>query len=385
MKILLVVDSLTFGGAESQVILLARSFIDLGHEVRVYSLSANVPRRSELDKLSIPLFLGHKKNLFDLRIITDLRRIIVDWPADIVHSFLFRADFYSRLATLWSGIPLINSERSSDYQYDLKRFLLQTVTSFIPSAVVANTFAGSHFARKNYILPRSRFHVVWNGIDLDLLRQKVHICKKNYRYDFFGTNRSKVACMVANIKPSKDYLFALKVANYLISNNESWRVVFIGHLPLEGDRDYYDRVKDLYNKQSNRKKVIFVGHRPDTVEIMGQSDIVFLTSRYEGFPNVILEAMAANTPVVSTKVSDLEKILPLPSQVVSQRDPEYFVQSLLSVYKSKDKCLEKQKLWLEENGAILKTAGKMIDIYTETIRQNKRNKANFSHPANIKN
>ena len=385
MKILLVVDSLTFGGAESQVVLLARSFMDLGHEVRVYSLSADVPRKSDLQKRSIPLILGHKKNLLDLRIITDLRRIIADWPADIVHSFLFRADFYSRLATLGSGIPLINSERSSNYQYDLKRYLLQTLTSFIPSAVVANTYTGSHFARKNYRLPKSRFHVVWNGVDLKMIRHKVQTCKKNYRHEFFGTHRIKIACMVANIKPSKDYHFALKIAEHLISTNESWRVVFIGQLPLAGDSDYYDSVMALYNKQPNRQKVLFVGHRLDAVEIMSQSDIVFLTSRYEGFPNVILEAMAADTPVVSTKVSDLEQILPLKSQVVSPRDPESFVQNLLSVDQSRDDCLAMQKRWLEENGSILKAADNMINIYTETISRSRRKKTNFSDPANIKN
>lgn len=53
-------------------------------------------------------------------------------------------------------------------------------------------------------------HVVWNGIDVAKIDARVTACCCDYRHQFFGTSAIKVAVLVGNIKPQKDYRLALR-------------------------------------------------------------------------------------------------------------------------------------------------------------------------------
>src|SRR5947209_3038663 len=115
MKILFVISELTFGGAQKQLVELSRQLARTGHEVVIYTLNRDVPREAELEGSGVTLMVDQKRSRLDPALLLRLRSLIESWQPDVVHSFLFDADFYSRVAAMGTGVPVINSERSHNY------------------------------------------------------------------------------------------------------------------------------------------------------------------------------------------------------------------------------------------------------------------------------
>src|SRR6185295_18793164 len=124
----------------------------------------------------------------------------------------------------------------------------------------------------------------------------------------------------------------IESAARLVKLAPDWRVLFIGdQLAKSGatykvgaDSDtggYKGEVLERYRQHGIEDRVKFIGERRDALAIVKQCDVLFSTSCREGFPNVVLEAMALGVPVASTDYSDIRHILPRASQVVG-RAPE---------------------------------------------------------------
>ena len=107
---------------------------------------------------------------------------------------------------------------------------------------------------------------------------------------------------------------------------------------------------------------------------MRQCQVIFSTSKHEGFPNVVLEAMSVGVPVVSTEYSDIRKILPMNWQVVQQRDNLLLVNAIIRADKEKNSVINAQRKWVENNATIQMAATKLEQIYAEYISKNPQNR-----------
>ena len=113
MRALFIISDLDLGGAQKQVIELGRQLTRRGNAVAVYTLNDCVPRAKDLDGSGVELVVDQKKSKVDRHVLGRLRRFIRAWHPDIVHGFLFDGDIYARIAAAGTGIPVLNSERSS--------------------------------------------------------------------------------------------------------------------------------------------------------------------------------------------------------------------------------------------------------------------------------
>src|SRR5687767_5271074 len=100
MKLLFVISSLAFGGAERQIILLSRALARRGHEVSIYTLTRDTTRIDELADVAVEVVVDQKRSRLDPGVIARLRRHIAAWRPHLVHGFLFDGNLYSRLAAL---------------------------------------------------------------------------------------------------------------------------------------------------------------------------------------------------------------------------------------------------------------------------------------------
>src|SRR6266581_1291235 len=137
MRILYVISNLTFGGAEKQMVELARQLAGRGHEVAIYTLTRDVPRKPELAGSAVTLIVDQKRTKLDPAVLWRLRKTIDRWRPDVIHGFLFDGDFYSRVAALGSGIPVLNSERSEDYRLSWNQRLAHRLTRRLARDVAA--------------------------------------------------------------------------------------------------------------------------------------------------------------------------------------------------------------------------------------------------------
>ena len=377
MRVLFIISELTLGGAQKQVVELARQLVRHGHEAAVYTLNREVPRARELEGSGVELVVDQKRWKLDPAVLARLRRFLHDWRPDIVHGFLFDGDIYARIAAFGTGIPVLNSERSDDYELSRTQYLAHRLTRALTDGLVANSHSGSAFAQRLYGFPAECCHVVWNGLRIEELERQA-ASRADYRSEFFGPGAHKLACLVGAIKPAKDYHLAIDVAARLVRADPAWRVLFIGDQlagagkypagPHSDSSEYKASVMRRYQAQGIADKVRFTGARTDAPAIVAQADAMFVTSCREGFPNVVLEAMVLGVPVVSTDYSDIRRILPRPGQVVASRSPDDIAWAVLDAYGERDAIAAEQKRWVRAHASIEKAALELERVYQRYVR-----------------
>jgi glycosyltransferase involved in cell wall biosynthesis len=376
MRVLFIISELTLGGAQKQVVELGRELVRRGHEATIYTLNREVPRAKELEGSGVELVVDQKRWKLDPAVLRRLRAYLRDWRPDIVHGFLFDGDIYARIAAFGTGIPVLNSERSDNYELSRTQYLGHRLTRALADGLVANSHSGSAFAQRLYGFPAERCHVVWNGLRIEELERQA-ATRADYRAEFFGPGRHKLACLVGAIKPAKDYHLAIDAAARLVRVDPDWRVLFVGdqlanatyRAGIHSDTsDYKASVMRHFAAQELGDKVKFAGARTDVPAIVAQSDVLYVTSCREGFPNVVLEAMVLGTPVVSTDYSDIRRILPRPSQVVESRGADDLAWAILDAYGERDAIAKEQKRWVRAHASIENATLELERVYQRYLR-----------------
>lgn len=348
MNIMFVIGSLVYGGAETQVMVLAKALVAKGHTVTIYTLTDKVPRLDELRDSGVCVVVDHMRHLFDINIIFRIRSFIRDTKIDVVHGVLFDGDICSRLAVLGQPVFLVNSERNWKYEFTGFQTIIHYLTRFRVNCLVANSQSGLEFAAKRYSLNENKMFAVWNGINIQEIDARIARVRSSYKKEFFDSKEVKLACFVGSIKQGKDILFALAVAEKLVEEHAEWRVLFLGEKLEFAQGKYEKQVLEKYESLPLKDSIRFVGNRDDALEIISQSDVLFSTSLIEGFPNVVLEAMTAQTPVVSTGYSDISLILG-EAQIEKERDVSRYIKRLLHVVSNGDQIVAVQREFVENN------------------------------------
>jgi glycosyltransferase involved in cell wall biosynthesis len=367
VRVLFVISALGFGGAERQVVLLSRELSRLGHAVLIYTLNARVPRESELEGSGAELFIDQKRSRLDWAVIRRLRRSIRAWRADVVHSFLFDADIYSRLAGWGLPVPVLNSARNDNWQPRRLTRLGYALTSAGMRAIVANSWAGARYAQSLHGVDASRVHVVWNGIDLEQIDERLAAspCPALELWPESGVRR---VAIVGAIKPQKDHALALHVAAALHRRTPSWRFLFVGD-SLHGHSAHREQVLAQCRALGADAFSKFVGIRRDVPEIMASCDALLVTSHFEGFPNVVLEAMACGCPVASTDYSDVKRILPFAWQVAASRRPEELANIVERCVVERDEVCAAQRRWVETHATTQRSAAALLAVYESYLHR----------------
>ena len=361
MRILFVVSGLGWGGAERQVVLSSKALAQLGHEVRIYTLSRETPRMDELAGSGVDVVVDHKRWRLDPGVLGRLRRCVRHWRPDVVHGFLYDGNLYARLAGVGAGVAVLNSERSDDYRLSLLQRLGYRLSGMLCDGVVANTYAGGEFARRLHRLPPEKLSVVWNGIDLKEIDARLARSAQPARELFPGSDLKRL-CMVGSIQPGKDHPLALRVLRRLLEHDPAWRLICVGEAPEEL-RAHKARVLAECQRLRLEPFVRFVGHRRDVPELIASSDLLLITSVNEGFPNVVLEAMACGTVVVSTDYSDARRILPFPQQVVTSRDERDIASAVRECHARRADLAGAQRRWAEQHASAAASAAALLAAY----------------------
>jgi glycosyltransferase involved in cell wall biosynthesis len=379
MRVLFIISDLDLGGAQKQVVEISRQLVRHGHDAAIFTLNDVVPRAKDLEGSGVELIVEQKKSKLDRRVLARLRRYIKDWKPDVIHGFLFDGDIYGRIAAIGTGVPVLNSERSSHYTISNTQRIAHLATKPFVHGVVANSHVGSEFAQKLYGYDPKHMHVVWTGMRVEDFERQAQT-DRDYKQEFFGTRDCKVACFIGAIKPAKDYPLALDVAEKLVKRAPDWRVLLLGdslaapnaagYKPgVHSDTSQYkNEVMAHYRRLAISDRAIFAGARKDLPAIVKQCDVLYVTSAWEGFPNSVLEGMVLGVPVVSTVYSDIRHILPA-GQVVERRDPQLIAEAILNAQLDHDRIAAQQKSWVHAHASIEKATQNLERVYERYVRR----------------
>lgn len=175
--------------------------------------------------------------------------------------------------------------------------------------------------------------VIPNGIDLNVFEglSKEELRKK------FGLNKTeKIILYVGRLLHIKGLIYLIEAVKNI--NEKNKRLLLVGY---GDDRKH---LENLVKKLKIENIVTFVGKVPnkEVFEYMVASDVLVLPSLSEGFPNVILEAMASGLPIIATKVGGIPKIVnnEVNGFLVDPKNPTQIVETLLQLFKD-EKLREK--------------------------------------------
>jgi glycosyltransferase involved in cell wall biosynthesis len=291
MRIVVLIESLEFGGAERQACVLAGEFKRRGHDVCVATYHQDDFYRPLLERENVEhRFLGgHGKFSWALNV----RRFLSTHGQDVVLALLAGPSAYAELA----GLPrrswgLVVSERSTGV---VNRSWVKTHLHMLADYVIANSHSARIAIAKRLPRLRSRLITVYNAVQISSveLSQQVPVESPGVRLI--------VPASLSRNKNAKGMLLALQI---LSASQPSLRlrVDWYGDQMAEPDvlRETQDGIEGL------RLEGAFRLHPPtDNIhEMMSRSDAVALPSFYEGLPNAVCEGMSLGKPILMSAVCD---------------------------------------------------------------------------------
>lgn len=301
MRILHVIPQLWRGNGAAKIVKdLVDYQITHGNLVTVVSLSIMSPSyEKDLKKFGCEvIYLENRRySLYNPKFFFQLRKIIKEF--DIVHVHLFPALYWVALAKYFSSASckLVLTEHSTfNNRQSFK--ILKPIERFIYSkydAIVAISEGVSLFF-KSYLGNKYQFFVINNGVNVKNIRQ----CEIIGREQLNLSSQAKLIVQIGRFYPQKDQKTLIKALALL---PDDFYVLFVGDGPL---LDEYQKLAQYYNLS---KRILFLSVREDAISILKASDIVVMSSNFEGFGLAAVEGMAAGKPVIASDVEGLSNIV----------------------------------------------------------------------------
>lgn len=326
IKVLFLTLSLNHGGAERQLVILAKGLHKRGHEVSVAVFNPNGPFEKDLKESGIPVITLNMCRRWDIiHAISHLITVLRFQKPDILHSYLggpniltilLKVVLPSNTRIVW-GIRASNVNLREYSLIDRVTYYLERVLSGFSDHIIVNSSSGLEYASQKGF-PRGKMVVIQNGIDTDRYFIDRSAGKK-IRAEWGIKDHETLIGLVGRLDPMKDHPVFLKAASFIARDKKDIRFVCIGN----GTESYRFKLLSLSKALGLDRIMLWTGSRDDMPAVYNAMDIIVSSSAYgEGFPNVIGEAMACGVPCVVTDVGDSAYVVGDTGIVVSPRDPD---------------------------------------------------------------
>lgn len=295
-KIIIYIHSLSNGGAERVTANLSQYWVNQGHDVIVvtntdikddfYRLDPKVKRIAlNLDGISNNIITAIKSNLYRMWVI---RRIIKCERPDIVLSMMTTANVVAALATVGLPCAVVGSERNHPPRLPLGRIweTLRRWTYGLLDAVVALTNESADWLRIH--TTAKRIEIIPNAIMWPLPKNPPIIEPDS----ILRENRNFVLA-VGRLVSQKGFDMLLEAFSMVARERPDWDLVILG----EGAER--STLEKLVKEKNISGRVFLPGRAGNVVDWYNRAQLYVLSSRFEGFPNTLIEAMAAGCPVIS--------------------------------------------------------------------------------------
>ncbi len=292
MRITFVLHELPGAGTGRVVTYMANYWAEKGHEVTIltysFNSSASYPLHRSVRCISLELVCASRfwvEGLFrNIERIYHLRKAILSSNADYVISFICNTNILVLLATRFLSIPVLISERNNPEQAKESRYIWSWQRRlFYPFAnhlVVQNEEIKDWFRDYN-----SSVKVIQNPVKITIKSLEAPL--------EVPLPSGKLLVAMGFLIKQKGFDMLIEVFSRLRRSGHNWKLIIIGGGPLE--KELRRQAKEL----GIEEVVCFTGHVSNPLNILPKCDLFVLSSRFEGFSNALLEAMACGLPVVS--------------------------------------------------------------------------------------
>jgi glycosyltransferase involved in cell wall biosynthesis len=294
LKVLHVITTADRGGAENQLLILVEEQVKSGIDVEVLCLKGSVELESNFSYLGVPLLKQFINKNFVAQVFGFLS-LIHKRRYSIIHAHLPRAELVSLLGYVF--IPRVVTRHNSEpfYPGAIKWFssFLSIVSCCMARYTIFITEAVRKFALEhNEILPHCKSTVIHYGI------QESKVRKGRIR---FRIGKELRVLTIGRLVIQKDILTQVKAIAHLNKKNV--------YLDIVGDGPQRDALSYEIERRSLTANIRLLGRIKNSKKFMGEYDLFVLSSIYEGFGLVLLEALSQNIPIFCSDIPTSREIL----------------------------------------------------------------------------
>jgi glycosyltransferase involved in cell wall biosynthesis len=302
MRIFLLSTSMGMGGADQQILILARAMRARGHDVRIVALAPLGPMGQEALDEGIPTeSLELRRNLGIFSRTLRLIRMIRAWRPDVLHSHMVHANLLARAVRPLARVPvLVSTIHSINDGGPLRMAAYRLTSGLIDRCTIISQLAAERYIAIGAVPPH-RLQVVPNAVDTSRFR-RIPGARAAIRQEL-GLGNDFVWLAVGRFEEPKDYPTMIAALARLAAVHPASRLLLVGKGSLQ------DEVETLVRAAGLEARVHFLGVRRDIPELMSAADGYVLSSAREGMPVVLLEAAAVELPVVATRVGGVAEVV----------------------------------------------------------------------------
>lgn len=320
MKIVHIIIGLNVGGAELMLKrLVLKSQEKKEFQYSVISLTDIGVIGTELKIKGIPVYsLGMQSAVSIPNVVLKLRKLLKELQPDVVHTWMYHADFLGGLAAKSMGVKnIVWCIRTTDVSQGASKITvyLSKICAKL-SYYIPNTIVCAAYVSKEYHIgigyDKSKMIVIPNGFDIDVLvatdEDGLDIRRQNSL-----TVDDIVIGSVGRFNSVKNQKLFVEAASFLVKKKPNLKFMMVGRNNTVENKELMSWIES-YGLEDNFR---LLGQRNDIPKCLKAIDIFCLHSKTEGFPNVLGEAMAMSLPCVTTDVGDAKLLLDKTGKVVS--------------------------------------------------------------------
>ncbi len=236
----------------------------------------------------------------DTRVGLQLMKLIRSHKFDLVHAHASKPGFITRMAAIGTGVPVLYSPHCFAFHagagplMNLATSSLEKFAAYFTTCIIAVSRGEQELARQYRVGRDDQFTVIPTGIDPAPYRQPVD--ELQLKTSLGIPMSSPVIGSVGRLSDQKSPVDFVRLADAVYRSRRDAHFIWVGDGPLESE------VRKLSASLHLDSVIHWLGQRNDVPQLLHIFDCFVLTSRWEGFPLVVLEAMAADVPVIATDI-----------------------------------------------------------------------------------
>ncbi len=286
-----IVPTLNVGGAEKLVYELAKRLPNYGFRVITISLFGAGPLEADFRHDELPLLILKRRGFFAVRTFFELKKIMAREEPLIVHTHLFGADVFGRVAAWFLKVPVIvSTEHNVNYDHGGIKRLIKSALSRITTVFIAVSKEVKKYMISKEGVQKEKIRVIENGIDLARVKRRAAA-------SFHDVPR---LITVGRLISQKDQATLFKALALI---KRPWMLQVVGGGVLESE------LRVLAERLGIAGKIYWLGYRHDVPELLANSDLFCFPSKWEGLGLALLEAAAAAVPLIVSDLSIFREIL----------------------------------------------------------------------------
>lgn len=333
MRVVHLIKATQIAGAERHLLTLLPGLVQRGVDVRLILLH---PPNNPVDHFVEALTAGGVaverqiiRRHLDPSLFGALRRRLRDLKPDILHTHLIHADLYGIPAGRAAGVKRIISSRHADDPFRRLPIMrgLHAALWRMASDGIAISDAVRRFCEQIEFAPAGKMTTIHYGIAAPTRPIDREAASAALRDELGIDPNAPVVGFVGRLIWQKGMVYGLQGFARVLLKRPDARLIVVGDGRLRG------KLESRARRYGIGGKVLFLGWRTDVPSLMAGFDIFLLPTLQEGFGLVLLEAMAARTPVVASAVSAVPEIVVSGETglLVPPRDPAALSEALLAL------------------------------------------------------